>query len=83
MEASRNVAVVQRVYEALGGEDIPALLELLTEDVEWVYQGPSVIPFAGTRYGREGVVEFFTLLGATLEFEHFEPRRRICPDPRR
>jgi hypothetical protein len=74
MEASTNVAVVQRVYEALGHEDIPALLELLTEDVEWVYQGPSVIPFAGTRHGREGVVEIFTLLGETLEFEHFEPR---------
>jgi hypothetical protein len=46
-----------RVYEALGREDIPALLELLAEDVVWVYQGPSVIPFAGTHHGREGVGE--------------------------
>jgi uncharacterized protein len=82
MQASTNVAVVQRVYEALGREDIPALLELLTEDVEWIYQGPSVIPFAGTRHGREGVVEFFTLLGESLEFEHFEPREFVAQDNR-
>ena len=82
MEAPTNVAVVQRVYEALGREDIPALLELFTEDVEWVYQGPPVIPFAGTRHGREGVVEFFTLLGETLEFEHFEPREFVAQDNR-
>ena len=63
MEASTNVAVVRQVYEALGRGDVPAVLELLSEDVEWVYQGPTTIPFAGTRHGRDGVGEFFSLLG--------------------
>jgi ketosteroid isomerase-like protein len=72
--ASTNVDVVQATYEAVGREDIPALLDLLTEDVEWTFQGPSVIPFAGTRHGREGVEEFFSLVGETLEFKRFEPR---------
>jgi ketosteroid isomerase-like protein len=73
-----NVDVVQETYEVVGRGDIPALLELLTNDVEWNFQGPSVIPFAGTRRGPEGVAEFFTLVGETLEFEQFEPREFVA-----
>jgi uncharacterized protein len=82
MEAYTNGAVVRQFYEALGREDMPAVLDLLSDDVEWVYQGPSTIPFAGTRYGREGVLEFFSLLGETLEFERFEPREFVAQDDR-
>lgn len=74
----RNVDVVQGTYEAVGRGDIPALLDLLTDDVEWTLQGPSVIPFAGTRHGREAVAEFFSLVGETLEFLQFEPREFVA-----
>jgi ketosteroid isomerase-like protein len=77
VEVAQNVDVVQQGYEAFGRGDIPAVLELLTEDVEWTEQGPSVIPFAGTFRGREGIAEFFTLLDETLEFEQFEPRKFV------
>lgn len=76
--AGQNVDVVQRTYEAVGRGDIPAFLDLLTDDVEWTLQGSSVIPFAGTRRGREGVAEFFSLVGETLEFEQFEPREFVA-----
>ncbi len=74
----QNVNVVQRTYEAVGRGDIPALLDLLTDDVEWTLQGPSVIPFAGTRHGREAVAEFFSLVEETLEFLQFEPREFVA-----
>ena len=77
VEVAQNVDVVQQGYEAFGRGDIPAVLELLTDDVEWTMQGPSVIPFAGTFRGREGIAEFFTLLDETLEFEQFEPRKFV------
>ena len=77
VEVAQNVDVVQQGYEAFGRGDIPAVLELLTEDVEWTEQGPSVIPFAGTFRGREGIAECFTLLDETLEFEQFEPRKFV------
>jgi len=77
MSDQTNVAVLQQGYEAFGRGDIPAVLELLTDDVEWTMQGPSVIPHAGTYRGREGIEEFFTLLDETLEFEQFEPRKFI------
>ncbi len=72
-----NVDVVQENYEAVGRGDIPAVLDLLTDDVEWTLQGPSAIPFAGTRRGREGVAEFFSLVGENLEFQQFEPREFV------
>jgi ketosteroid isomerase-like protein len=73
-----NTEVVQGTYEAVGRGDIPALLDLLTADVQWTFQGPSVIPFAGTRRGREGVAEFFSLVGENLEFQEFEPREFVA-----
>ena len=72
-----NVEVVQETYEAVGRGDIPAVLDLLTDNVEWTLQGPSAIPFAGTRRGREGVAEFFSLVGENLEFQQFEPREFV------
>jgi ketosteroid isomerase-like protein len=73
-----NAGVVQETYEAVGRGDIPALLDLLTDDVEWTFQGPSSIPFAGTRHGREGVAGFFSLVGENLEFQEFEPREFVA-----
>ena len=55
MSDQTNLGVVQHTYAAVGSGDIPALLSLLTDDVEWTLQGPSVIPWAGPRRGREGV----------------------------
>ncbi len=78
MSERTNADVVQHGYEAFGRGDIPTLLDLLTDDVEWIFQGHSVIPFAGTRHGHEGVAEFFSLLGETLEFEQFEPREFVA-----
>ena len=72
-----NADVVQETYEAVGRGDIPAVLDLLTDNVEWTLQGPSAIPFAGTRRGREGAAEFFSLVGENLEFQQFEPREFV------
>jgi hypothetical protein len=78
MDDKTNTAVIQQAYAAFGQGDIPAFLSLLTDDVEWSLPGPSVIPWAGTRHGQEGVTEFFSLIGETLEFEHFEPREFVA-----
>ena len=74
----QNVDAIQRCYAAVGRGDIPAVLDLLTDDVQWTLQGPPAIPFAGTRRGKAGVVEFFSLVGGTLEFHQFEPREFVA-----
>ena len=78
MNDKTNADVVQQAYDAFGQGDIPGFLSLLTDDVEWTLQGPSVIPYAGTRYGHEGVEEFFSLVEETLEMEQFEPREFVA-----
>jgi uncharacterized protein len=80
MSERTNADVVQRGYEAFGRGDIPALLEFVAADVEWIQQGPSAIPFSGTRHGHEGVVEYFSLLDENLDFEQFEPREFVAQD---
>ena len=71
MSEQTNAEVVRRAYEAFGRGDITAVLGVLTDDVDWTLQGPSVIPWAGTHRGREAVAQFFSLLGENLEFQQF------------
>lgn len=73
-DRTNNVDIVRQTYAAVSRGDIPAVLNLLAEDVDWTLQGPTMIPFAGTHHGRDGVAEFFTLVGETIDFEQFEPR---------
>ena len=78
MSEQTNADVVRQAYEAFGSGDIPAMLGMLTDDVEFTMQGPAVIPWAGTYRGRGGVAEFFSLLDENLEFERFEPREFVA-----
>ena len=77
MSEQTNTDVVRQVYEAFDRGDIPAMLGMLTDDVEFTLQGPPVIPYAGAHRGREGVAEYFSLLDNNLEFERFEPREFV------
>lgn len=78
MNEPTNTEIVQNTYSAVGRNDIPAVLDLLTEDVEWILQGPSAIPFAGPRHGKQEVAEFFSLVAQHVEFEQFEPREFVA-----
>ena len=74
-----NVQVVKQVYTAFGRGDMPAILEMLTDDVEWSVPGsPEVLPWAGQRRGREQVGQSFQALGGTLTHEAFEPQEFIA-----
>ena len=62
----RNVATVTEFYDALLANDLPAILEMVAEDVELEVYGPPEVPFAGTRRGREGVEEFFRIVSESV-----------------
>ena len=53
--------VVGEAYAAFERGDIPALLEQVSEAVEWV--APVVLPQGGSFRGRDGVGEFFAGVG--------------------
>lgn len=63
-----NLGTVQSIYEAFGKGDIPAILDVLADDVEWeswadnssVKAGvPTMVP----RHGKNEVLKFFEVAG--------------------
>ncbi len=56
-----NSEVIGGAYAAFERGDIPALLEMMSEDVEW--EVPKPLPTAGSYRGRDGVGEFFAAIG--------------------
>ena len=68
---SANVEAVQTLYEAFGRGDLETILDLLAEDVSWEewadwFPQRAGVPWFEHRNGRDGVAEFFRIVG---EFE--------------
>jgi ketosteroid isomerase-like protein len=82
MGEQQNVKVVQGAYAAYGRGDIPALLENLSENVEWILPGEGLIPQAGVYEGHDGVARFFQTLSETTEFSAFDPREFVAQGDR-
>ena len=80
MSAEQNTKVVQEAYAAFGRKDIPALLKLVSDDVDWqaVVGTSSAVPTSGRRMGRAQVEQFFGQLAESVDFKQFEPREFIA-----
>jgi len=57
-----NTKVVRQAYDAFGRGDIPGLLALLDDSVEW--SSPKTLPHGGEFHGPSGVGNFFAGIGA-------------------
>jgi ketosteroid isomerase-like protein len=74
-----NTAIVKTIYEAFGRGDIETILNSLAENVEWIVSGDQDgIPYAGTYHGRGGARDFFSVLGDSIAYDRFEPRRFVA-----
>ena len=71
------VTVVKQAYEAFGRKDIPALLELVADSVDWEFVGSSGLPYARRRRNRKEVGEFFGDIPRADDIQAFEPREFI------
>ena len=79
MSADENTRLAQSAYEAFGRGDMPALGEIMADDIEWVNPGdPSDDRLAGTYRGKDDVLGWFAKLAETLDFQTFEPREFIA-----
>jgi ketosteroid isomerase-like protein len=79
MAEQENVGVVRDAYAAFQRGDIPGLIELLADDIDWWAPGsPEQIPQAGRVSGRDAVGGFFGRLAESEEITHFEPREFIA-----
>ena len=69
-----TLSPVQALYAAFGRGDLPALLELLTEDVDWRFVGDSAGGYAGRVQGKDGVAAWLDRVAAADDIRAFEPR---------
>jgi ketosteroid isomerase-like protein len=78
MSDQENVAVVRGAYENFKGGDISALLDSLTDEVDWRLPEMENVSFSGERRGRERVGGFFSELADSQESISFEPREFVA-----
>ena len=74
MSAEANIKTIAEVYDAFGRGDVAAILEAVTDDVDWAAEAASsAAPWYGVRHGRDAVAAFFSDFGSTMEVEEFTP----------
>lgn len=73
---SDHLATVAAIYEAFGRGDIPAIVEQVSDDVQWEAWADNTaqkvgVPWLLPRQGKAGVLEFFRVVAETLEIQEF------------
>jgi ketosteroid isomerase-like protein len=72
--ADPKIETIQRVYAAFGQGDVGAIVDLVTDDVDWASEAESnVAPWHGVHKGKGEVPKFFEALAASLEVTEFTP----------
>ena len=69
--------VVKQGYAAFGRRDIPALLKLVADEVDWKEVVPASWPYSGLRRNPAEVAEFFAAVDRADDTTVFEPREFI------
>ncbi len=75
MANQRHVDRVKELYAAFQNADEPALLQCLTEDVEFNIPEMPGVPLGTSYHGKEGVTRFLTERGPVIQYTAFEPQR--------
>jgi len=78
MTAQENTQIIQNIYAAFGQGNIPAILNTLASDVEWIHTAAPLVPFSGTYRGTQGVGEFFKKLVEHQDTLAFEPHEFVA-----
>ena len=69
-----NLAIVKGIYDAVGRGDVAAILDCVSDDVDWAAEAASkTAPWYGARAGRDGVASFFGDLAASIDITAFVP----------
>ena len=67
-----NLKLVQEIYGHFNTGNIPAVFEMLTDNVKYLIPGSPDIPYAGTFNGKQEVGDFYKTLNDTLQYTSFD-----------
>lgn len=70
-----NVEIVRQLYTAFAKKDIPAMLDMLSEDIEWAEPENPYNPAGGTRKGHAGFLEWLMIGKEAEDILVLEPHR--------
>src|SRR5919112_1082044 len=72
--ARDSIDIAKSLYASFRRQDAESVLDLFADDA--ILHGPTtskeILPWGGTYNGREGIKQFFKLLGEGLEIEQFD-----------
>jgi ketosteroid isomerase-like protein len=73
MSAQDNLATVQGLYEAFGEGDVQAILDHLTDDVDWATDSATgAAPWHGIKHGKDEVATFFAGIAEAIDVSAFD-----------
>lgn len=83
MSEHENIQLTQQIFTAFQEGNVPFLLNILAEDVEWHVAGSREhLPLAGTYYGRDQVAQVFQTVGKFLDLQQFQPHEFVAQGDR-
>lgn len=75
MCAEQNVEFIKAMYEEFGRGDVDAILERVTDDVDWSTDAAiAAAPWYGPKHDKAGVRSFFEGIGQTGPVTEFAPQ---------
>jgi ketosteroid isomerase-like protein len=77
MNEQENTRIVQQVYENFKNQDISALLDSFSEDIDWQLPEMESVPFSGKHKGRTEAARFFQSLAEAQDVITFNPQEFI------
>jgi ketosteroid isomerase-like protein len=80
MSLEKRTQTVKDFFAAISRGDRKALLELVTEDIEWIIPGEDW-PLAGTRHGHAGLADLLETASKSMETST-EPREFVAQGER-
>lgn len=78
MSEHSNLEVTRRIFTAFGAADVPAILDLLDDDILIEFYGPPVIPYAGTYRGKQAAGRFFETVLSSVRINQFDPEEMLA-----
>lgn len=78
MSPDAALGPVPALYAAFGRGDLSALLELLTDDVDWRFVADRASGYAGSVRGKAAVAQWFARVAEADDIQAFEPREFLA-----
>ena len=72
-EAITNEQKVMRIFEYFGKGDIQSIVDMCSDDCDFLHGGDAIIPFAKPFKGKKGAAQFFQTIAQNIDVSKIVP----------